>query len=98
MMKTVTIYTDGACSGNPGPGGWGRDFDVRPPQPGALRRRGRHHQPHGAHRRDQALSLLKEPCIVDLWSDSKICDRRAGKGWAKGWRRLGGWKKADKPA
>ncbi|MEI3306806.1 MAG: RNase H family protein [Dysosmobacter sp.] len=30
-MKTVTIYTDGACSGNPGPGGWGADFDVRPP-------------------------------------------------------------------
>ena len=43
----------------------------------------------------QALSLLKEPCIVDLWSDSKYVIDGLEKGWAKGWKARG-WKKADK--
>ena len=43
----------------------------------------------------EALSLLKEPCIVDLWSDSKYVIDGLEKGWAKGWKARG-WKKADK--
>ena len=66
-MKTVTIYTDGACSGNPGPGGWG-----------AILMYGAHKRELSGGEADttnnrmeltaviQALSLLKEPCIVDL--------------------------------
>ena len=85
-MKTVTIYTDGACSGNPGPGGWGAILM------------------YGTHKRElsggeaaviEALSLLKEPCTVDLWSDSKYVIDGLEKGWAKGWKARG-WKKADK--
>ena len=71
-MKTVTIYTDGACSGNPGPGGWG-----------AILMYGQHQRELSGGEANttnnrmeltaviQALSMLKEPCIVDLWSDSK---------------------------
>ena len=67
-MKTVTIYTDGACSGNPGPGGWG-----------AILIYGTHKRELSGGEADttnnrmeltaviQALSLLKEPCIVELW-------------------------------
>lgn len=71
-MKQVTIYTDGACSGNPGPGGWG-----------AILMYGAHKRELSGGEADttnnrmeltaviRALSLLKEPCIVELWSDSK---------------------------
>ena len=65
-MKSVEIYTDGACSGNPGPGGWGT-----------------------------ALEALKEPCVVELYSDSKYVIDALDKGWAVKWR-ANGWKKADK--
>ena len=52
-MKTVTLYTDGACSGNPGPGGWGAILEYK----GAFRRRRKHHQqPHGADGGDQRPS------------------------------------------
>lgn len=95
-MKTVTIYTDGACSGNPGPGGWG-----------AILIYGQHQKELSGGEADttnnrmeltaviQALSLLKEPCIVDLWSDSKYVIDGLEKGWARGWKARG-WKKADK--
>ena len=95
-MKTVTIYTDGACSGNPGPGGWG-----------AILMYGPHKRELSGGEADttnnrmeltaviEALSLLKEPCIVDLWSDSKYVIDGLEKGWAKGWKARG-WKKADK--
>ena len=95
-MKQVTIYTDGACSGNPGPGGWG-----------AILMYGEHKKELSGGEASttnnrmeltaviQALSLLKEPCIVDLWSDSKYVIDSLEKGWAKGWRARG-WKKADK--
>lgn len=95
-MKTVEIYTDGACSGNPGPGGWGA----------ILRYNGVEKELSGGEAQTtnnrmeltaviQALSLLKEPCIVDLWSDSKYVIDGLEKGWAKGWKARG-WKKADK--
>ena len=94
-MKTVTIYTDGACSGNPGPGGWGAILMY-----GAHRRELSGGEANTTNNRMeltaviQALSMLKEPCIVDLWSDSKYVIDGLEKGWAKGWKRRG-WKKAD---
>ena len=95
-MKQVTIYTDGACSGNPGPGGWGAILMY-----GAHKRElsgggGRYHQqPHGTDRRDPGAVSLKEPCIVELWSDSKYVIDGLSKGWAKGWKAKG-WVKSDK--
>ena len=95
-MKQVTIYTDGACSGNPGPGGWG-----------AILRYGEHEKersggdPMTTNNKMEltgvivALEALREPCKVDLYSDSKYVVDGITKGWAKGWRARG-WKKADK--
>ena len=95
-MKTVTIYTDGACSGNPGPGGWGAILMYGPHS----RELSGGEAATTNNRMEltaviQALSLLKEPCIVDLWSDSKYVIDGLEKGWAKGWKARG-WKKADK--
>ena len=95
-MKIVTIYTDGACSGNPGPGGWGA----------ILRYNGRTKELSGGERQTtnnrmeltgviSALRALKEPCIVELWSDSKYVIDALEKGWAQGWRKRG-WVKSDK--
>ena len=95
-MKTVTIYTDGACSGNPGPGGWG-----------AVLIYGEHQRElSGGEARTtnnrmeltaviSALECLKEPCRVELWSDSKYVIDALEKGWAKGWKARG-WIKSDK--
>ena len=95
-MKKVEIYTDGACKGNPGPGGWGA----------ILRYNGHEKQiSGGAHETTnnrmelpaviEALRMLKEPCQVLLVSASKyVCDALS-KGWAEGWKKRG-WKKADK--
>lgn len=95
-MKQVEIFTDGACSGNPGPGGWGA----------VLRYNGQEKRISGgeAHTTNnrmemtgvvEALRQLKEPCEVVLTSDSKyVCDAIT-KGWAKSWKR-NGWRKADK--
>ena len=95
-LKNVDIFTDGACSGNPGPGGWGA----------ILRYNGTEKEIHGgdAHTTNNrmelsavihALRLLKESCHVNLHSDSKyVCDA-IQKGWAIGWRR-NGWRKSDK--
>ena len=95
-MKTVEIYTDGACSGNPGPGGWGA----------ILRYQGVEKELSGgeAHTTNnrmellgviRALEALREPCIVELWSDSKYVIDGLSKGWAVGWRKRG-WVKSDK--
>lgn len=95
-MKTVTIYTDGACSGNPGPGGWGAVLIYGPHE-----RELSGGEPNTTNNRMeltaviQALSLLKEPCAVELWSDSKYVIDGLSKGWAKSWKARG-WKKADK--
>ena len=98
-MKTVTIYTDGACSGNPGPGGWGAILMY-----GQHRRELSGGEANTTNNRMeltaviQALSLLKEPCIVDLWSDSKYVIDGLEKGWAKGGKARGGKKADKKPA
>ena len=95
-MKTVTIYTDGACSGNPGPGGWGAIL-----QYGEFRKELSGGEAHTTNNRMEltgvitALEALKEPCIVELYSDSKYVIDALQKGWAKGWRARG-WVKADK--
>ena len=95
-MKTVTIYTDGACSGNPGPGGWGAIL-----QYGEFRKELSGGEAHTTNNRMEltgvitALEALKEPCIVELYSDSKYVIDALQKGWAKGWRARG-WIKADK--
>ena len=98
-MKFVEIYTDGACSGNPGAGGWGA----------ILRCEGREKELSGgeAHTTNNrmellgvinALEALKSPCRVKLTTDSKYVVDGVTKGWAEGWRRRG-WKKSDgKPA
>lgn len=95
-MKTVTIYTDGACSGNPGPGGWGAILMY-----GAHQKEISGGAPDTTNNRMEltavisALSLLKEPCIVELWSDSKYVIDALEKGWARGWQKRG-WVKSDK--
>lgn len=98
-MKLVEIFTDGACSGNPGPGGWGA----------ILRCDGREKELSGgeAHTTNNrmelsgvinALSALKYPCKVRLTTDSKYVVDGITKGWAHGWKKRG-WKKSDgKPA
>ena len=98
-MRFVEIYTDGACSGNPGPGGWGA----------ILRCDGKEKEMSGgeAHTTNNrmelsgvimALSVLKYPCKVKLTTDSKYVVDGVTKGWAQSWRKKG-WKKSDgKPA
>jgi len=95
-MNQVSIYTDGACSGNPGPGGWGA----------VLCCRGTEKELSGGEAQTtnnrmelmaviRALEALKVPCEVDLYSDSKYVIDALQKGWAKSWQR-NNWKKADK--
>ena len=95
-MKTVTIYTDGACSGNPGPGGWGAILSYN----------GREKELSGGKRQTtnnrmeltaviSALEALREPCAVELYSDSKYVIDALSKGWAESWRKKN-WIKSDK--
>ena len=95
-MKTVTIYTDGACSGNPGPGGWGAILSYKGTEKelsgGAAQTTNNRMELTAVI---EALRLLKEPCVVELYSDSKYVIDSLQKGWARGWRARG-WKKADK--
>ena len=95
-MKTVTIYTDGACSGNPGPGGWGAILEYR----GAEKELSGGEKSTTNNRMEltaviRALQALKEPCTVELYSDSKYVIDALQKGWAAGWKKRG-WIKSDK--
>ena len=95
-MKTVTLYTDGACSGNPGPGGWGAILEYQ-----GVEKEFSGGEPETTNNRMEltaviaGLSALKEPCIVELYSDSKYVIDGLSKGWAVSWRK-NGWRKADK--
>ena len=95
-MKTVTLYTDGACSGNPGPGGWGAILLY-----GGHERELSGSAPNTTNNRMEltavirGLEALKEPCVVELYSDSKYVIDALDKGWAKGWQARG-WVKGDK--
>lgn len=95
-MKHVDIYTDGACSGNPGPGGWGA----------ILKYKGVEKELSGGEAQTTnnrmemtavitALSMLKEPCEVTVYSDSKYVIDSVTKGWAKSWQSKG-WVKGNK--
>lgn len=98
-MRTVEIFTDGACSGNPGPGGYGA----------ILRCEGKEKELSGgeAHTTNNrmelmgvitALEALKYPCEVTLTTDSRYVVDGITKGWAASWKKRG-WKKSDgKPA
>ena len=95
-MKKIKIYTDGACSKNPGPGGWGA----------VLIYKSHRKEISGADAQTtnnrmeltaviKALECLKEKCKIELFTDSKyVCDSII-KGWAESWRN-NNWKKSDK--
>ena len=95
-MKHVDIYTDGACRGNPGHGGWGAVLVFR-----GIEREMSGGDPMTTNNRMElsaaieALSALKEPCEVTLTSDSKYMVDAITQGWARSWRSKG-WKKADR--
>lgn len=95
-MKEVTIYTDGACSGNPGPGGWGAILEYK----------GTQKELSGGERETtnnrmellgviSALEALREPCRVELFSDSKYIVDGINQGWAEKWRQ-NGWMRNKK--
>ncbi|MBE6556294.1 MAG: ribonuclease HI [Ruminococcaceae bacterium] len=95
-MKHVDIFTDGACRGNPGRGGWGAILKY-----GRFEKEISGGEPMTTNNRMEltaaieALSRLTEPCEVTLTSDSKYLIDAIQKGWLTGWQR-NGWKKADK--
>lgn len=95
-MKQITIYTDGSCSGNPGPGGWGAILDYK-----GVRKELSGGEYETTNNRMEmtavikALECLREPCEITLCSDSKYVMDALSKGWAKGWRARG-WRKADR--
>ena len=95
-MKKVTIYTDGACSGNPGPGGWGA----------VLIYNGNEKELSGAERETtnnrmelfaaiSALRALKEPCEVELYSDSAYLCNAINEQWLFDWKQKN-WRNASK--
>ncbi len=95
-MKHVDIYTDGACRGNPGNGGWGAVLvygSVEKELSGGEELTTNNRMELTAAIR--ALSALKEPCHVTLTSDSKYLIDGITKGWAKAWKAKG-WKRADR--
>ena len=95
-MKQVEVYTDGACSGNPGPGGWGAilryngvEKELSGFEAGTTNNR---MELKGAI---YALEALKEPCEVLLYTDSQYIAKAINEGWLRSWMARG-WKKADK--
>ncbi len=95
-MEQITIYTDGACSGNPGPGGWG-----------AILMLDNHKKEISGGKKNttnnimeltaviEALKLLKRPCKVDLYSDSAYVVNAFLQHWIEGWIKKG-WKNSSK--
>ena len=95
-MKHVDIYTDGACRGNPGKGGWGAVLVYR-----GVEKELSGGEPMTTNNRMElsaviaALSALREPCEITLTSDSKYVVDAVTKGWARSWQSRG-WVKPDK--
>lgn len=96
--KTVELFTDGACSGNPGPGGWGA----------ILRYNGVEKELSGGEKNTtnnrmelsaviMGLRALKAPCKVMLRTDSKYVADGVTKGWAEGWRARGCARQTENP-
>lgn len=93
QRKTVYLYTDGACSGNPGPGGWGAVLiygEARKELSGGERETTNNRMELTAAIR--GLQALREPCKVILTSDSKYLVDAVTKGWLTSWQRRG-WKR-----
>lgn len=96
MMKQVTIYTDGACSGNPGPGGWGAVLMFN-----QFRKEMSGYEPQTTNNRMEltaaivALNALKEPCEVRLYSDSAYLVNAFQQRWLDNWQKRN-WIKSDK--
>jgi ribonuclease HI len=94
-MGDVQIFTDGACSGNPGPGGWGAIIQF-----GKREKELKGGEPLTTNNRMElmaaisALEALKKPCVVDLTTDSQYV-RQGITGWIHGWKR-NGWRTADR--
>lgn len=94
-MKKVCIYTDGACSGNPGPGGWAAILSYN-----GHERELSGGEPETTNNRMEliaaisALEALKEPCEVELWTDSQYLARAVNEGWLAGWKRRG-WRRKE---
>ncbi len=95
-MKHVDIYTDGACRGNPGPGGWGAILVY-----GAHQKELSGGEAHTTNNRMElqgviaALGALREPCEVTLTSDSRYVTEAIEQRWVYNWR-ANGWRKADR--
>lgn len=98
-LKKIELFADGACSGNPGPGGWGT----------ILRFEGKEKELSGGspdttnNRMEitavlEGLKALKYPCSVTVTTDSQYVYNSITKGWAEGWRKNGWIKKDKKPA
>ena len=95
-MKKITVYTDGSCKKNPGPGGWAAilvwgKIEKEISGGEALTTNNRMELTAAIN----ALSALKESCEVELWSDSKYLVDAMNLGWAENWQRSG-WKKSDR--
>ena len=95
-MKDVTLYTDGACSGNPGPGGWAALL-----QSGPHERTLKGAEPDTTNNRMELMAVigglraLKEPCRVAVHTDSAYIVNAFAEGWIANWQRRG-WKTAAK--
>lgn len=95
-MKHVIIYTDGACSGNPGAGGWGTILDYM-----GKRKELSGGDGHTTNNKMEltavieGLKALKEPCEVTVVTDSQYVANGINLGWAKSWK-ANGWRKKDK--
>lgn len=95
MSERVTVYTDGACSGNPGPGGWGVLLMFR-----GTEKELSGGESHTTNNRMElmaaivALETLTRSCAVDLWTDSQYV-RNGITSWLRGWKARG-WKTADR--
>ena len=99
-MKTVTIYTDGACSGNPGPGGWGALLQYGTP-PDTIEKTISGAEPATTNNRMElravveALAALREPVRALVHTDSAYVANAFNEDWISGWRRRG-WRTAGK--
>ena len=95
-MKEITIYTDGSCSGNPGPGGWaailiykGTEKEIMGAEPETTNNR------MELRAALEGLNALNEPCAVLLHTDSAYLHRAFTQGWLEKWQ-TNGWKTASK--
>jgi len=86
-MKEINIYTDGSCSGNPGPGGWGVILEYK----GQIKELSGGCEDTTNQRMEltaviKALEALKQPCQVTVYTDSRYVSEAVNLGWARGWK------------